>query len=155
VLTNQELQLTVSAALTRLEQAGVAPTVIQQLQSATYEVGNLSGSTVGYTYASARTVVIDASADGLGWFIDPTPQRDEEFAPDGSGELAALAGGPAAGKMDLLSVVLHEMGHLVGRSDLDPSTNPDSLMTEILGVGQRRTEALDAVFTQPGLKFQS
>jgi hypothetical protein len=149
-LTNQELQQTVSAALTRLQDAGVAPTVIQHLRSDTFEVGNLSGATLGYTYASAHTVVIDASADGFGWFLDATPLQNEEFTPDGQGQLTALAGGPAAGKMDLLTVVLHEMGHLVGRKDLDPSTNPDSLMTETLGLGQRRTEALDSVFSQLG-----
>jgi hypothetical protein len=147
-LTDQQLQQTVAAALQRLEDSGVAASVIRLLESATYEIGNLSGPTLGYTWTNARTVVIDASARGLGWFIDPTPLQDEEFSADGRGELQALPGGPAAGRMDLLTVVLHEMGHLVGWRDLDPKTNPESLMSETLGLGQRRTEALDAVFAQ-------
>jgi hypothetical protein len=147
-LTDQQLRQTVAAALERLKESGVDSSVIRLLESATYEIGNLSGATLGYTWASARTVVIDASARGLGWFSDPAPLQDEEFSADGKGELTALPGGPAAGRMDLLTVVLHEMGHLVGWRDLDPKTHPDSLMSETLGLGQRRTEALDAVFAQ-------
>jgi hypothetical protein len=48
--------------------------------------------------------------------------------------------------MDLLTAVLHEMGHLVGRPDLDPRAYPDSLMADLLATGVRRTDALDQVF---------
>ena len=42
---------------------------------------------------------------------------------------------------DLLTVVLHEMGHLVGADD-----GGDGLMAAVLPEGTRRTDALDAVF---------
>jgi Ca2+-binding RTX toxin-like protein len=69
----------------------------------------LLGSTTG------TTIVIDGSAAGWGWFIDPTPQNNSDFTirlP--SGALAAAPSSPAYGKMDLLTTVLHEMGNAMG-----------------------------------------
>jgi hypothetical protein len=145
-LTNDQLQATVAAALARLEAAGIGPALLARLESATYEVGQLSGPTLGYTYARLHTVVIDANAAGYGWFVDPTPLSDEEFARNGTGALAATPGGPAAGRMDLLTVMLHEMGHLAGRRDLSTAGHANSLMDDALAPGLRRTDALDAVF---------
>ena len=48
--------------------------------------------------------------------------------------------------MDLLTVVLHEMGHLAGQHDVAGSGTDGSLMSSLLAAGVRRTNALDAVF---------
>jgi hypothetical protein len=48
--------------------------------------------------------------------------------------------------MDLLTVVLHEMGHLAGRHDVAGSGTDGGLMSTLLAAGVRRTNALDAVF---------
>ena len=53
----------------------------------------------------------------------------------------ALPGSPAAGKEDLLTALLHEMGHLAGRPDGD-----SGLMAGALGLGTRDLGALDQVF---------
>jgi hypothetical protein len=149
-LTNQGLQDTVSAALTRLQDAGVGPAMLARLQSYTYQVGQLSGPLVGYTYARDHTVVLDANADGYGWFVDPTPQSDEEFARDRAGALEALPGSAAEGHMDLLTVVLHEMGHIAGWGDVNTVGHPNNLMDATLAPGVRRVAALDAVFAGRG-----
>ena len=47
--------------------------------------------------------------------------------------------------MDLLTTVLHEMGHLAGLPDQDTG---DGLMADALPTGTRRTDALDQVFAQ-------
>jgi hypothetical protein len=81
--------------------------------------------------------------------VDPTPARDQEFSPGSPGSpLVALPGGPAAGRMDLLTVVLHEMGHLAGRADVSTAGHGDDLMAGALTPGVRRTEALDQVFAR-------
>jgi hypothetical protein len=149
-LTNQELQDTVSAALTRLQDAGVGSAMLARLQSYTYTVGPLSGSLVGYTYARDHTVVFDDNAAGYGWFVDPTPLSDEEFGSDGAGGLTARPGSAAAGHMDLLTVVLHEMGHVAGRGDVNTASHPNNLMDLTLTAGVRRVAALDAVFAGHG-----
>jgi hypothetical protein len=145
-LTNQQLQATVSAALTRLQEAGIGPTLLARLAATTFEVGNLPGSLLGYTFARDHTVIIDATADGYGWFVDPTPLSDSAFVRDAAGALAATPGGPAAGHMDLLTAVLHEMGHVNSLGDINTLAHPNNLMDATLAAGLRRTDALDAIF---------
>jgi hypothetical protein len=86
-------------------------------------------------------IAIDRDAAGWGWFIDPTPDQDEEFEPafPGSRELRAKAGGPADGKMDLLTVLRHEAGHARGEADVDPVVDPEAVMAAKLNVGVRRS----------------
>jgi hypothetical protein len=146
-LDDGQLQGIVSAALTRLGQAGVAPGLVAQLAAADYEVAALPAGTLGLAQVDAHRVLLSPDAAGHGWFVDATPLLDEEFAstPSGSG-LVAPAGSPAAGKMDLLTVVLHEMDHLAGRGDEDSATHAGDLMADLLPAGVRRTQALDAAF---------
>jgi len=47
--------------------------------------------------------------------------------------------------MDLLTAVLHEMGHLAGRPDPGARAHPGDLMADTLDPGARRTDALDQV----------
>jgi hypothetical protein len=116
------------------------------LSSARFEVGHLSGGELGLADPATNTVVIDATAAGYGWFVDPTPLRDEEFAP--GSPLTALPGTAAAGRMDLLTAMLHEMGHLAGLSDQPGTGQSEDLMAGLLAPGVRRTEALDAAFAR-------
>ena len=145
-LTNTQLQQTVSAALLRLENAGIKPALLSKLEATTYEVGLLPQPLLGYTYAQQDTVVIDSTADGYGWYVDPSPLSDAAFTPDSNGELTAVPGSAAAGHMDLLTVVLHEMGHIAGYRDVSTAGHPGDLMDLTLAPGVRRTEALDTIF---------
>jgi hypothetical protein len=148
-LSEAQLQGVVAAALRRLCDAGVAASVVQRLASAHYDVARLPGADLGLTNASSDRVAISADAAGYGWFVDTTPLRDEEFRTAAPGSpLVAGPGSPAAGKMDLLTVVLHEMGHLAGRPDVGASGHSDDLMAEALAPGTRRVDALDQVFAR-------
>jgi hypothetical protein len=81
------------------------------LQGAQFEVTNLPSGWLGESLGNV--VLIDATADGHGWSL----------------------GGPVAGQVDLLTVVEHEMGHLLGLSDV---TGGAGLMSETLAPGMRR-----------------
>jgi hypothetical protein len=67
--------------------------------------------------------------------VDLTPDNDNEFVRDKNGNLAAVDGGPAAGKMDLLSVVQHELGHLMGLDHVDGAVG--YVMSPMLDAGER------------------
>ena len=65
-------------------------------------IGDLGGTTLGL--ASGNTIWLDENAAGWGWFVDSTPWDDAEFtAPGNQGE---------QNRIDLLTVVMHELGHL-------------------------------------------
>jgi DNA/RNA endonuclease G (NUC1) len=59
------------------------------------------------------TITIDNDANGVGWFLDTTPQDNSEFT-GLDNYLQATPNSPASGKYDLLTAILHEMGHTLG-----------------------------------------
>jgi hypothetical protein len=61
------------------------------------------------------TILIDDDANGIGWYIDPTPLDNSEFTSYNSQFSAkATTNSVAYGKYDLFTTVLHEMGHIAG-----------------------------------------
>src|SRR5262249_51879662 len=65
-------------------------------------------------------------AAGWGWFVDPIPGDDSEFVtPGDQGE---------RGRMDLLTALEHELGHLLGGEHED-----GSVMQETLTASTRRS----------------
>jgi hypothetical protein len=120
---------------------------VSLLAAVPVRIGPLGGSLVGWTDAGGITLSPDAA--GWGWFVDPTPARSEEFTQPGADGLRAPPGGAAAGRMDLLTVLEHELGHELGLSDFDAASHPADLMAATLATGVRRqttTQVLNAVF---------
>jgi hypothetical protein len=73
---------------------------------------------------------------GYGWFIDAAPWEDGEFTRWTSPtEGHAAAGSAIAGQADLLTVVMHELGHVLGLAHRDDSM---SVMSDTLELGTRR-----------------
>ncbi len=134
VLTQAELQPIVNAAMTRWTSAGLDVTTLQKLRQVQFVIGDLPGSSVGE--ADGNLIQLDANAAGHGWFIDSTPASDEEFASAGSSPQLSAVDPQALDRIDLLTVVEHELGHVAGLQDLDALA--DDVMSGTLGTGIRR-----------------
>ena len=144
ILTQADLQPIISEAITRWTNAGLDATAAAKLTQAQFRISNLPGSYLGET--EGDKIYIDSNAAGYGWFVDPTPTRDEEFAATSAKQRLKAIDPRAVDRIDLLTVVEHELGHILGLKDLNTST--DDLMSGVLGVGVRRDlshqDAVDA-----------
>ncbi len=133
-LTTAELQPIVNAAIDRWTSAGLDAATAAKLRQVQFAIGDLPGGTLGEE--QANLIRLDSDAAGHGWFVDSTPGSDEEFASSaGSPQLQAVDP-RAVDHIDLLTVVEHELGHVVGLADLDALA--DDVMSGVLGVGIRR-----------------
>ncbi|QEH35607.1 Bifunctional hemolysin/adenylate cyclase precursor [Aquisphaera giovannonii] len=92
-------------AIGRWRAAGAGADLIRAMRGATVRVERLPEGLLAYT--DGGVIVVDADAAGNGWFVDATPGEDSEFA-------AGPSNGPAAGRIDLLTVLAHELGHVAG-----------------------------------------
>jgi PKD domain/Bacterial Ig domain len=85
---------------------------IQDLPTGQLAEGTITSYNTNGTPKTA-TITIDNDANGVGWFLDTTPQDNSEFT-GVDNYLQATPNSPAAGKYDLLTAILHEMGHTLG-----------------------------------------
>lgn len=129
-LSEDELQWVVEAAIPQLVTSAGLGKDDRTLASVTFQIADLPGTLLGQTLGT--TILIDRNAAGFGWFVDRTPWADEEFWRSSTGELLALPDGPADGRMDLLTVVMHELGHVLGFDHSD-----SGLMQPTLAPGVR------------------
>ncbi|MDH3460875.1 MAG: polymorphic toxin-type HINT domain-containing protein, partial [Burkholderiaceae bacterium] len=96
-------------------------------------IGTLATGAAALTQGLQVTLSIDGA--GWGWFVDPTPLTNEEFESSSTAlGLDAPAGSLAADKLDLLTVLIHELGHVLGVEN----RQADDVMTRVLDPGERR-----------------
>jgi hypothetical protein len=131
-LTDAQLAPIVAEAKRRwaaaLGAAGAA--ALDQLQIV---IGDLPQGKLGAL--TGGLIVIDVTAAGRGWFIDPTPWESSEFTSRrGSAALVANGASPANGRVDLLTVVMHEIGHALGRDH-----EASGVMADTFRAGERQT----------------
>jgi hypothetical protein len=134
-LTQAQLQPVVTRAIAQLATAGYNVNGLGQVQ---FHVADLPGSLLGLT--SQNTIWIAPNAAGYGWYIDASPSSYAAFTQvTGTNEVQAAPGSPAYGHVDLLTVVTHELGHVLGFASVDPGTLDHDWMTATLGTGLRRS----------------
>jgi hypothetical protein len=106
------------------------------LDTVSFQIADLDGLALGHS--QGITVTIDVNAAGWGWFVDATPENDVEFARKSDSGLIATPSSEASGRMDLLTVLMHELGHLLGYGHIE-----QGLMAETLDAGVRRLPSED------------
>jgi len=135
----------VSEAIRRWAAASSDPDVTATLAEATVRIRELGNGIIART--DGTVIEIDIDAAGHGWFIDATPGESTEFVLAADGVLTARPDGPADGRLDLLSVVTHELGHILGLSHADAT--PESVMAASLVEGVRRIPSMHVAPATP------
>ncbi|NEV00908.1 hypothetical protein [Bradyrhizobium uaiense] len=138
-LTQSELNSVVSSAIAQWAAAGASTAQLFLLHAVTFSVADLGGQIVGLE--SAGHITIDTAAAGHGWYIDPTPSDNFEFthALNASGtDLLTDSSTAAAGHLDLLTTVTHELGHVLGLPDTISPSDVHDLMYIGIADGERR-----------------
>jgi hypothetical protein len=95
---------------------------------------NLPANEIGH--AEGNVILLDADAAGHGWFIDVSPMQSSEFSVRlDRNVFGAARSSEAFGRMDLLTVLLHEIGHVLGFGHDDAARY--AVMHEELEAGAR------------------
>lgn len=97
----------------RWRESGISVERLQALESAEYEFAALGDGVLGEV-GRPGVVSFDLDAAGWGWYIDVSPELDDEFTvfDPANGWLATSP--RANGRIDLLTAMMHEQGHLLG-----------------------------------------
>jgi hypothetical protein len=123
----EEVDPVLAAAIDLWVALGVDPAVFADVTIVVEDLADM-------TLAEVRdnTIYLDADAAGWGWFVDATPTDSAEFVVVGRNRIA-FDGSDADARMDLLTVLVHELGHILGL-DHDHRSN---VMRDDLGAGVR------------------
>jgi hypothetical protein len=135
-LTTAELNWIVQQAIARWEMAGISAENLAKLQTASFEIADLNG--LKLATAKSGQITIDETAAGYGWYVDLSPSDDAEFdVPVPGRELQLTENSLAFGKIDLLTVVMRQLGRMLNQKPGAASPRA-SLMQNSLSTGVRR-----------------
>ena len=134
-LTDESLVPILDQALLQWSSADLADGVGDRLAQIDVRIADLAGDILGET--RDNTIYLDSTAAGYGWFVDSTPADNSEFTEvQSANQLKAESDSQALGRIDLLTVVSHEIGHVLGFDHTDASDETD-VMSNVLDTGVR------------------
>jgi hypothetical protein len=135
MLSGTELTPILSGAVAQWSEAlGNSDSRLLALDGMSIVIADLDGAAVGL--AQGDMVTIDVNAAGHGWFIDVSPMQSSEFSVRlDRNVFGAARSSEAFGRMDLLTVLLHEIGHVLGFGHDDAARY--AVMHEELEAGAR------------------
>jgi hypothetical protein len=147
-LTPNELAPVLATAIAEWASVGLPAQDVAKLRSVTAQITDLPAGYLGSTAIGGTTIYISANADSYGWFVGATSGNTTALAnpvaPTGTANDLATT---PVGHEDLLTVVMHELGHALGLNDLDPARSPTDLMAETLATGVQRLPSTADVAT--------
>jgi hypothetical protein len=132
-LAQSSLEPIVNEAIARWANAGLSDATLAKLTQVEFFISDLPQADLGK--ALGDRIYLDFNAAGHGWFIDSTPILNEEFTSAQNSSKMLAIDPRAVDRIDLLSVVEHELGHIAGFDDFGNCT--DNLMSDRLDAGVR------------------
>ncbi len=142
-VTQAQVQALLPEAIAAWQSAGLDATDLRRLEAAKVQVANLGTDILGLE--AANVITINQTAAGYNWYVNASPRSNQAFSLAGPGaDRLAGPASPAAGRVDLLTVLEHELGHVIGLSDNNQASD---LMDTTLGLGERRAPTAADVTT--------
>jgi hypothetical protein len=138
-VSQEELLSAASEATEMWAGNGLSDDAARKLENIEYRVTDLPGQYLGAT--DGNVIYIDRDAAGYGWFVESTSLGIS--SEDGRNVFDSANLNTAANQFDLLTVVAHELGHVLG---LEHEAGDSHLMSESLHPGVRRMVTLDELF---------
>jgi CSLREA domain-containing protein len=130
-LDAESLTPVVWQAIATWELAGLDAVRVASLHTVTFEIADLPGRYLAW--ATPDRIVLDIDAAGYGWYV----ASEAGSVADGFGSSDSQS------QMDLLTAVMHELGHVLGLADLEDED--DDLMADILQPNRRRLPTADDI----------
>ena len=139
-LAQADLDGVVGAAIGRWAATGLTEGQLARLWRLRFEIADLPA---GYlAEAGGDRIRVDNDAAGNGWFVYGASEETAQFASQSS---ATRRNAPPsrvpAGRVDLLTAIVHEMGHMLGLDDTGDPADRDDVMFGHLSTGERRVPA--------------
>lgn len=108
-LTQSDLSALMPAAIERWRAMGISAEDLGRLQAVAFEIADLPEGQLAS--ATTTSIKIEETGAGWGWYSDLSPLEDSEFdVPVPGRELQSTEQNAAFGRVDLLTVVMRELG---------------------------------------------
>jgi uncharacterized repeat protein (TIGR01451 family) len=136
-LSQPELLWIEQEAIRRWRLAGIGDEDLARLEAVTFQVSDLPDHQLAT--GDSEVIRIDETAAGYGWYVDELPFEESEYdvlVPDKEVQTTDLS--IANGKMDLLTVVMRQLGHVYLQARKGIPDNLWPLMEHTLAAGVRR-----------------
>jgi uncharacterized delta-60 repeat protein len=133
-LTVKETQPLLTEAEALWRAAGVDTSTLGVIE---IHIADLGGAELGLADEVHHAIWLDDNAAGWGWFVDKTRWNNANYYMPG--------GHVPRDHMDLLTVLEHEVGHLLGKEH-----QAHGVMAETLSPGTRRTPVANSAIDWPG-----
>ena len=144
-VTQAEVKALLPAAIDAWQAVGLDDADVRKLENVTIQIGNLGTSILGLE--AAGVIMINQTAAGYNWYVGTGRSSSQVFGLVGpGGEFVAGPGSPAADDVDLLTVLEHELGHVIGLTDNDQTGRRDGRsLWGLAFAGRRRPTILAAI----------